>query len=466
MKVSPALISAVTDSVLEDVRAWQSRSLGAYPSLYRLRTGRINMSSENSDSEKTIGPVRAWALAAGGMVGGGIYISLGVVIEAGGAWAWLGFIIAGLAALISAHSYGSLSNHFKMGGGAFDFIEQMKWCNIAGSLSWMLIIGYTLTISVYSYAFGHYVAHGFGGGEIMIRVLAVGIAGLLIGLNLLGAGKLTGVEVVIVSGNLIMLLVLAGVGMANWNPAALSEGIPDKSVSAALLGGAVIFISYEGFQLLTYEYDELKDPQNYFMPVLVSATLFVILCYVVVTLGATMISGAGAVVEFKDVALSKAAETAMGMPGLIAMTIAAGFATSAAINSTLFSTGKLTARVAQDGELPGWWCHTNSNGIPDRAVIALGVVAGGLAITGSLASLVEAASLVFVVTFGMVNYICQREGKGSGWIAWIGVVLCAGLGIVLLYRLGTEKPIPLAILSVMTLIAIFVRPHFVKRVGN
>lgn len=426
----------------------------------------MSINSQKSGSKKAIGPIRAWALAAGGMVGGGIYISLGVVIEAAGAWAWFSFVIAGLAALISAHSYGSLSNHFKMGGGAFDFTEEMRWCNIAGSLSWMLIIGYTLTISVYCYAFGHYTAYSFGGGETLTRVFASGIVGLLIGLNLLGSGKLTGVEVVIVSGNLLMLLVLAGLGIAHWDPAALSEGIPTKPVSAALLGGAVIFISYEGFQLLTYEYDELKDPKKYFIPVLVSATLFVIVCYVAVTLGATMISGASAVVEFKDVALSKAAETAMGMPGLIAMTIAAGFATSAAINSTLFSTGKLTARVAQDGELPDWWCHTNSNGIPDRAVIALGIVAGGLAITGSLGSLVEAASLVFVVTFGIVNYICQREGNGSGWIAWIGVLLCAGLGVVLLYRLATEKPIPLTIVGVMTLIAIFVRPRFFKKAGN
>lgn len=400
------------------------------------------------------------------MVGGGIYISLGVVIEAAGAWAWLSFVIAGAAALISSHSYGWLSNRFEMGGGAFDFIEEMKWCNIAGSLSWMLIIGYTLTISVYAYAFGHYVAHSFGGEEIMIRGFAVGIVGVLIGLNLLGAGKLTGVEVIIVSGNLIMLLILAGVGLAGWNPDALSEGITDKPISTAFLGGAVIFISYEGFQLLTYAYDELKDPKKYFVPVLVSANVFVVFCYVIVALGATMISGADAVIEFKEIALSKAAETAMGFPGLIAMTIAAGFATSAAINSTLFSTGKLTARVAKDGELPGWWRHTNSNDIPDRAVIVLGIVAGGLALIGSLSSLVEAASLVFVVTFGMVNYICQRERDDSGWLAWIGVVLCAALGLVLFYRLATNMPIPLGILVIMTLIAVIVRPILVKGAGS
>ncbi len=413
-------------------------------------------------SGKTIGPVRAWALAAGGMVGGGIYISLGVVIEAAGAWAWLSFAIAGLAALISAHSYGTLSNKFGRSGGAFEFLEKMDHPDVAGSLSWLLIIGYTLTISVYAYAFGHYVAHSFGGSELIIRLLALGIAALVIGLNLMGAGKLTGVEVVIVTGNLLILVILAALGMIDWNTAALSDGVPDKPVSAAFIGAAVIFISYEGFQLLAYEYGDLVNPKKYFVPVLVSASIFVIGIYVAVTLGATMILGAGGVVEGKEVALSNAAQKILGTPGLVGMTMAAAFATSAAINSTLFSTAKLAARITRDKELPEFWGHKNGNDIPDRAVIALGLIAGILAITGSLSSLVEAASLVFVATFGVVNYVCARSMADRNLVAWTGTVLCAGIGIVLVYHLAKSQPVPLTILALLILVSIFVRPILLR----
>ena len=413
-------------------------------------------------SGKSIGPVRAWALAAGGMVGGGIYISLGVVIEAAGAWAWLSFAIAGLAALISAYSYGKLSNEFERSGGAFEFLEEMDHPDIAGSLSWLLIIGYTLTISVYAYAFGHYVAHSFGGSEMIIRALALGIAILMIALNLMGAGKLTGVEVVIVSGNLLILIVLAVIGMLDWNPAALADGVSDKPVSAAFIGAAVIFISYEGFQLLSYEYGDLVDPKKYFVPVLVSASIFVIGIYVAVTLGATMILGAGGVVEGKEVALSNAAEQVLGTPGLMGMTIAAAFATSAAINSTLFSTAKLAARITKDKELPKFWGHTNGNDIPDRAVIALGLTAGALAISGSLSSLVEAASLVFVTTFGVVNYVCARRIGSRSPIAWCGTGLCIAIGVVLVYHLAKSQPIPLMILAVLIVLSIVVRPILLR----
>jgi hypothetical protein len=43
-----------------------------------------------------------WSMAVGGMVVGGIFSVLGVIIQSAGQWAWLSFVIAGLIALISA----------------------------------------------------------------------------------------------------------------------------------------------------------------------------------------------------------------------------------------------------------------------------------------------------------------------------------------------------------------------------
>ncbi|PHR16416.1 MAG: hypothetical protein COA41_15160 [Sphingopyxis sp.] len=171
----------------------------------------------------------------------------------------------------------------------------------------------------------------------------------------------------------------------------------------------------------------------------------------------------GGVVDGKQVALSNAVQKMLGIPGLIGMTVAAAFATSAAINSTLFSTAKLAARITLDKELPKFWGHKNSNNIPDRGVIALGLTAGMLAITGSLSSLVEAASLVFVATFGVVNYLCARTMANGDLVAWIGTVLCAAIGVVLVYLLAHSQPIPLMILASLILISIFGRPILLKK---
>ena len=298
----------------------------------------------------------------------------------------------------------------------------------------------------------------------MIRGLAILIGVGLIGLNLAGLGKMTAVEVVIVSGNLLILLVLAAYGLSRWSGVELEAGIEPRSPLGALVGAAAIFISYEGFQLLTYEYDKVKNADRTFVPVLVSAAVVVVVIYVAVTLGATMLAGALTMVEQKQVALSVAAQRAWGPLGLVVLTIAAGFATAAAINSTLFSTGKLAVRVAQDGELPAWFDHHNGFDVPDRPIILIGLLATGLAIIGSLSSLVEAASLVFLATFLTVNLICYREIESHRWAPLVAVVIGAVIGLILLCRLVVTAPIPLMILLALGGAVFALRPMALERI--
>lgn len=396
-------------------------------------------------------PTAVWALAAGGMVGGGIYTVLGVVLAVSAQWSWLSFAFVGILAVCSAYSYVFLSNKFSDSGGAFAFLREVNDDKLAGSLSWMLILGYILTISVYAYAFGHYVSFLFNGNTWLVRGLALGILTLLISLNLLGVGKMTKVEIAIVSVNLLALLGLGIYGLTIWDTTQLTAGIEPSPFYRSMFGGAAIFMAYEGFQLLSYEYDKIENPKKHFMPVLVSAAIFVVFCYIIVALGATYISGASTLIKFKEVALSIAAQNSFGFTGLLIMTISAAFATSAAINSTLFSTAQLSKRISKKGELPKWFKHTNSNDIPDRAVILIGSIAGFLAILGSLSDLVEAASLIFILTFGIVNWLCYKEGDAKKWIPLLGLVIAAITLLALLIRVAISKPY--ALVGILLIIA-------------
>ena len=414
-------------------------------------------------SSSKLKPLSVWALAAGGMVGGGIYTVLGVVIAVSAQWTWLAFILTGLIAIPSAYSYVFLTNKFYEEGGAFVFLEKVNDKKMAGNLSWLLIIGYILTISVYAYAFGHYLSFAFHGNPLLMRLLAAGIVIGLILLNLAGVGKLTNVEIIIVSVNLLVLLALGIYGVINWEPSQLTAGISPRPVWSSLFGGAAIFMAYEGFQLLTYEYDKIDNPKKSFMPTLMSAVIFVVLLYATVSIGATMLGGATSMISFKEIALSIAAETAFGKTGLIIMTIAAGFATAAAINSTLFSTANLAKRIASQNELPSWFNHTNGNDVPDRSIILIGILAGTLAIIGSLSSLVEAASLAFLFTFGIVNWIAYRESDKRKWIPLMGIVMGILVGLALIFRLVISKPIALAGILGLVLLIILGRPYLLRK---
>jgi len=414
-------------------------------------------------SDGKLGLNAAWSMAVGGMVGGGIFSTLGVVVGIAGEWAWLSFLGGGLVALGAGYSYSSLAVHYREGGGAFTFLREIDAEGLAGSLSWVLLAGYVLTNAVYAFTFGQYLGHVLDLGPWFARFAAVAIMAVFIGVNLRGVGEAGGVEVFLVWFKLAVLVGLAGWGLAHWDPPMLSRGVPEAGIGIALFGAASVFMAYEGFQLLTYDYEDIRSPERTLPLSIISSILVVIVVYVIVALGTTMLIGADQVVEHEEVALAIAGQEAFGIAGLIIVTIGAAFSTGSAINSTLFATARLARRVADDGELPGSLASTNASGIPYRSVVVLGGLAALLAAVGSLGSLVEAASLAFLFTFSAVCALAFRQRSGSRVITGAGALASLAATLALIARLATEDPLPLAFLAFLALVAIFLRPLLLRR---
>ncbi|RDV39428.1 amino acid permease [Bradymonadaceae bacterium TMQ3] len=413
-------------------------------------------------SESKLGFSGTWSMAVGGMVGGGIFSTLGVVVGIAGAWAWLSFVAAGLIALAAGYSYVKLAVSYGEGGGAFTFLRNINAEGFAGSLSWVLIVGYVLTNAVYAFTFGHYLGYVVGLGPWFPRVAGVAIMLVFVALNLRGVGEAGGVEIILVWFKLAVLVGLAGWGLASWNPSMLSRGVPDAGIWAALFGAASVFMAYEGFQLLTYDYDDIRNPHTTLPSAVLSAIVIVIVVYVLVALGTAMLIGADQVLQHKEVALAIAGRQAFGTIGLVVVTIAAAFSTGSAINSTLFATARLTYTVAEDGELPEALDHKNAAGIPDRAVIGLGTVAAALAAVGTLTTLVETASLAFLVTFAIVCGLAFQKHAGSRIITGLGALSATAASVALVVRLVRTDPMAIVFLAILIVIAVFGRPVLLR----
>jgi amino acid transporter len=405
-----------------------------------------------------------WAMAVGGMIGGGIFSVLGVITQAAGKWAWLSFIIAGLIALISAHSYSQLSIKFSEGGGAFTFLRKINHKGFAGSLSWILIMGYILTISVYAFTFGHYVAHVFNAGTWLPRALGLLIIAILTFINLRGVSNASTFEIITVYGKLVVLLGLAIYGLTEWAPETLTRAISPKPWHKAIIGAGTIFMAYEGFQLLSYDYDDLKKPNNTLPKATIWAVIAVIIIYVLVTFGTTMIVGPETLIEKKEVALSIAGQKALGMFGLVIVTIAAAFSTGSAINATLFSTARLMESVAEKKDLPNLFTKENKENIPYYALLSISALGATLAIIGSLGSLVDAASIIFLFTFGTVNFIAFQQNVKFKWISLVGSI-CCGLAVIADITQQIEK-IPYSIIGLLVIsVSLFIfRPYILKKI--
>jgi amino acid transporter len=413
-------------------------------------------------SEK-LGFQATWSMAVGGMVGGGIFSTLGVVIGIAGAWAWLSFVSAGFVALGAGYAYVGLARRFGEGGGAFTFLREIDEDGFAGGLSWVLIVGYILTNAVYASTFGQYVGYVIGLGPWFPRVAAIGIISVFVVVNLRSAGEAGGVEIFLVWFKLVALVGLALVGISRWAPSMLSEGVPSSSPWIGLVAGASVFMAYEGFQLLTYDYEDIEDPDTTLPRAVLSAIVVVIVVYVLVTLGTTMLIGADVIVANEEVALAVAGREIAGTVGVVIVSIAAAFSTGSAINSTLFATARLTERVASAGELPSWLDHRNTKQLPDHAIITLGAAAALLGALGALGALVEAASVAFLVTFTVVATIAFRLGVGSRLATGATALAAAGATIAVTIRLIATDPIAIAGLALVVFVAAWVRPRILHR---
>lgn len=405
-----------------------------------------------------------WAMAVGGMVGGGIFSVLGVIIQTAGQWAWLSFLIAGIIALISAHSYAQLALKYNEGGGAFTFLREINHEGFAGSLSWILILGYILTLSVYAFTFGHYVAHVLNVGSWLPRVLALSVITIFALINLRGVGNASRVEIITVYGKLLVLAGLAAYGLKEWSPEQLTVGITPKSWHAAVIGAGTIFMAYEGFQLLSYDYEDLKNPNKTLPRATIAAVISVIIIYLLVTFGTTMIVGAETLIDKKEVALSVAGQKALGIFGLVVVTIAAAFSTGSAINATLFSTSRLMESVAEKKDLPDLFAKENKSNIPVYALLSIAGIASVLAIIGSLGSLVDAASIIFLFTFGTVNLIAFLQRVKWRWFSLAGAIGCVFALIADIIEQIEKTPIAICGLIVITSCVFIFRPYLLRKI--
>ena len=392
--------------------------------------------STGRSSDGQLGLAAVWAIAVGGMVGGGIFSTLGVVISSAGHWAAVSFVLGGLVAYATGHSLAALTVDKDEAGGVYSFLRDMGFTRLARGSAWVLLAGYVLTCAVYAYTFGAYLGQAIGGPSWLPPAMAAAAILTMTGINLRGARQAAGVEIAIVVVKLVILAGLAALGLAQFEADKLSIA-QQPGLIGIVIGAASVFMAYEGFELLAYDYDEMKDRKKLMRRIMPLAIGSAALIYVLVALAVPMLTGTQAVIEDGEVALSKAGQAALGTPGLIAVTIAAALSTASAINATLFSSARLAREVAQDGGLPETLGQENSHGSPQWAVLALAALALALAVKGGLDGLVSGASVVFLLVFGTLNALAVKQNVGKRWITLPGAVLAfAALAVLLLHMAG------------------------------
>jgi amino acid transporter len=422
-------------------------------------------------AEKKIGFWSVVAIGIGGMVGGGIFAVLGLSVQMTRGAAPVAFMVAGLVALVTAYSYTRLSVTYPSQGGTVTFIDQAFGSGLfTGSANILLWISYIVMLSLYAFAFGSYAAAMFPEGSRMIwKHCSISAAVLgVTGLNFLNVEIIGKAEQWIVAAKIGILLFFIAVGCWSIDASRLAVGNWPQA-TAILAGAMIIFLAYEGFELIANTAGDVREPDRTLPRAYFSAVGFVLLLYMLVAAVTVGNLPVQKIVDAKDYALAEAARPFLGSSGYILITVAALLSTLSAINATLYGAARLSYTIAKDGELPEILEHKLWN----RPVEGLLITAGATLLIANLldlSSISTMGSAGFLLIFAIVNAANARLARKTGsrtWISLLGVILCLGALASLIGYTIRQTPSHVWVLLAMLVLAFAVEGGYrLWRRGN
>lgn len=394
-----------------------------------------------------IGLKEAMSIGIGGMVGGGIFAVLGLAVSLAKGGTPIAFLIAGGLALLTSYSYVKLSINYPDRGGTVKFINQGFGQTIfSGAINNLLWISYIIMLSLYASAFGSYAPNLWeitGSRNIDFHIYASSIILLATFINYYSIAVVGKIESYAVVIKLIILLAFVGIGVYGLfgNPN-LDQLSPEKWETAISLitGGMVIFVAYEGFELIANAAPDIINPKKNIPRAYYFSVGFVILLYVVIAIVTVGSLPFGEIAKAEDYVLAEAAKPMVGQVGFTIITIAALISTFSAINASLYGGSRVSYEIAEDDELP----HELTSNLWNQPIGLLITAVVTLVATNllELESISTAGSVGFLLIFAVVNisaYRLSSQMESSKIIPLIGAIACFGALVALIVQQAKDN---------------------------
>ena len=427
------------------------------------------------DNQRTIGLLGAISIGVGGMVGGGIFAVLGEAVSLAHGATALAFLFAGVVAFLTSYSYSKLSVKYQSRGGTVVFIDNAFNHNIlSSSANLMLWLSYLVTISLYAVAFASYaqtffpsyqsyaLKHMFISGAIILPAV----------INLISASFVSKTETSIVVTKVLLLILIIVSSISFVDVGRISTAHWGSSLSI-FTAGMIIFVAYEGFELIANSAEDIKNPVKNLPRAFYMSVLFVVVLYILISLVTVGVVSEDKLMAAKDYALAVAAEPALGHIGFIIVSVSALLATFSAINATFYGNARLGYILAKEGELPELLDKEMKN-IPSAGIFITMFLSLIIANSINLTQIAIIGSASFLLIFFLVNvsaYKLYKELSASRLIVMSSIISSfLALITLLIYTYKTNYNAVLIFISFIIVsilfelsYGVFIRGHFFKR---
>lgn len=421
-------------------------------------------------SKASIGLKEAISIGIGGMVGGGIFAVLGLAVSLAKGGTPVAFLLAGLVALITSYSYVNLSKSYPDRGGTVKFINQGFGKSVfSGAINNLLWVSYIIMLSLYASAFGSYAPNLIvltGNKTIDFHIYASAIIVIATAINYYSitiVGKIESYAVII---KLIILLSFIGIGAYGLfgNPNMEQLAINEWETPVKLFaGGMVIFVAYEGFELIANAAPDIVNPIKNIPKAYYYSVVFVIILYIIiafVTVGSLPFKQ---IADAQDYALAEAAKPMLGKLGFSIITVAALISTFSAINASLYGGSRVNYEIAEDDELPHHFLSKFWNQPIGLLITSISTLV--LVNLLKLESISTAGSVGFLLIFGVVNFVGYKLSKdinGNKVIPFAGFILCL-IALFILISQQYQSNLAGVVIAIGIIIMCFIMEYIYKK---
>lgn len=359
-------------------------------------------------------------IGVGTTIGAGVYILIGSVArEQTGPALPVAFLIAGIAAALSAFCYAELSCRCPSAGSAYHYSYICIGEGVAWIIGWGLTLEYAIGASVVARGVTPNLALYFGGESnlpvFLARHTIFGVvvdpcaAALVIIATLLlcsGIKESSLAQTIITSINVcaLVFVIVAGGYLAfknGWVGYEVSGGYLPFGVNGVLGGSATVFFSYIGFDSVTATAEEVKNPKKDLplgvgISLSLSCLLYMVLSFVIVGL-----------VPYYDLDKDTPISSAFSEYGVewaaFIVTTGAVMALIAALMGSLLPQSRILMAMARDGLLPSFFSVIDKRTqVPVKGTIAIGILAAAIAFFMNVTELAGMVSVGTLLAFASV----------------------------------------------------------------
>ncbi len=374
-------------------------------------------------------------MGVGMMIGAGVFVTTGIGIGvAGPGGILLAVAFNGLLAFLSVMTYAELASAIPHAGAGYSYVQKSIGGFTGFFSGWISWFAHAVAGSLYAVTFSKYTLHFLSQIDffqwlnvdlpLYEKVVAVLTALLFIYINYRGASETGTAGAVMAIGQTIVLALIgvAGVWIAIANPGRLGNFDPflSNGWSKVLVVMGFSLVGYEGYEVIANTAEEVVDAKKNVPKGIFYAAMIVITTYLLVAFAAIIgvdTSGASIVEWFKEHGATGFA-VAIGrlLPfGGMLVTLAAVFASTSALNATIYSSTRISFALGRDGYLPRFCARiSKKTRIPNMALILSGAITVVVAGLFPVEVVCAGASLFFIVLFNLVTVAVIKTRKEQG----------------------------------------------------